>query len=523
MWSDLGYEQARDELAEVVRRLEVGRPLVSTTPWRCGSAARRWPAAAKSSSPGPASGCRRCSTRPRTRAAGVVTGRGQDRGADRRRSRQGAELVVGGAAGEHQPHALDVGDPHRLARAACRRRPTARRRRPARPAPGRPPTAAEQRLLGGVALLELQVARGRREVARRGPPSGRATTSVPTEFDRQPARRRGHPHGNGTDAREPRSCAGASTTRAADGSDAGPPGVNDAPLDRKPSTSTTSTQHAHGGDHVPDGHRRARGLRPTAHPRVHHPSPGARPDLRGSEAERRRPPCPRRTAAARPPTATSPWSWCGSPRPRRWRRAAGSGAATRTAATARRSTRCASSSARVSMRGVVVIGEGEKDEAPMLFNGEEVGNGWGPRLRRRGRPDRRHHADGQGHARTRSPCSRSPSGARCTTRPRCSTWRSWPSGRRRPTPSTSPLPVGREHPPGRGGEGASRSTTSRCACSTGRGTPTWSQEIRRTGARIQFISDGDVAGAISAARPNTGVDLLSASAAPPRGSSRRPR
>src|ERR1044071_6803744 len=32
----------------------------------------------------------------------------------------------------------------------------------------------------------------------------------------------------------------------------------------------------------------------------------------------------------------------------------------------------------VSMRGVVVIGEGEKDEAPMLFNGEEVGNGDGP-------------------------------------------------------------------------------------------------------------------------------------------------
>ena len=31
----------------------------------------------------------------------------------------------------------------------------------------------------------------------------------------------------------------------------------------------------------------------------------------------------------------------------------------------------------VAMRGVVVIGEGEKDEAPMLFNGEEVGDGTG--------------------------------------------------------------------------------------------------------------------------------------------------
>src|SRR5438067_5213686 len=34
----------------------------------------------------------------------------------------------------------------------------------------------------------------------------------------------------------------------------------------------------------------------------------------------------------------------------------------------------------VSMRGVVVIGEGEKDEAPMLFNGGEVGNGEGPQV-----------------------------------------------------------------------------------------------------------------------------------------------
>ena len=32
----------------------------------------------------------------------------------------------------------------------------------------------------------------------------------------------------------------------------------------------------------------------------------------------------------------------------------------------------------VSMQGVVVIGEGEKDAAPMLYNGEEVGSGEGP-------------------------------------------------------------------------------------------------------------------------------------------------
>lgn len=32
----------------------------------------------------------------------------------------------------------------------------------------------------------------------------------------------------------------------------------------------------------------------------------------------------------------------------------------------------------VDMAGTVVIGEGEKDEAPMLFNGEVVGSGQGP-------------------------------------------------------------------------------------------------------------------------------------------------
>src|SRR6266704_5129979 len=34
----------------------------------------------------------------------------------------------------------------------------------------------------------------------------------------------------------------------------------------------------------------------------------------------------------------------------------------------------------VSMDGVVVIGEGEKDEAPMLFNGESIGDGTGPQV-----------------------------------------------------------------------------------------------------------------------------------------------
>ena len=34
----------------------------------------------------------------------------------------------------------------------------------------------------------------------------------------------------------------------------------------------------------------------------------------------------------------------------------------------------------VSMDGVVVIGEGEKDEAPMLYNGEQIGDGSPPEV-----------------------------------------------------------------------------------------------------------------------------------------------
>ena len=34
----------------------------------------------------------------------------------------------------------------------------------------------------------------------------------------------------------------------------------------------------------------------------------------------------------------------------------------------------------VAINGVIIIGEGEKDEAPMLYNGEKVGNGSGPQV-----------------------------------------------------------------------------------------------------------------------------------------------
>jgi fructose-1,6-bisphosphatase II len=43
------------------------------------------------------------------------------------------------------------------------------------------------------------------------------------------------------------------------------------------------------------------------------------------------------------------------------------------------------------------------------------------------------------------------------------------------------------------------------------------EEVRSTGARIKFITDGDVAGAIMAAREGTGVDLLLGTGGTPEG------
>ena len=97
------------------------------------------------------------------------------------------------------------------------------------------------------------------------------------------------------------------------------------------------------------------------------------------------------------------------------RRPLGRAAATRTPPTPPPSTRCGSMIDSVSMDGMVVIGEGEKDEAPMLFNGEQVGNGAGPQSTspstRSTAPRSRRRA-----SRTRWRSSRSPSAARCSSR-----------------------------------------------------------------------------------------------------------
>ena len=93
----------------------------------------------------------------------------------------------------------------------------------------------------------------------------------------------------------------------------------------------------------------------------------------------------------------------------------------------------------LAIRGKVVIGEGERDEAPMLYIGEKVGMPRWPAHRHRPRPAGGHHHHRQGRARTRWRSSRmaeagnflhspddtymqtrSPSAAVCPT-----TWSTW--------------------------------------------------------------------------------------------------
>ena len=87
----------------------------------------------------------------------------------------------------------------------------------------------------------------------------------------------------------------------------------------------------------------------------------------------------------------------------------------------------------VAMDGVVVIGEGEKDEAPMLYNGEEVGDGNGPEVDVAVDPLEGTRLTAQGPAERDRGDRASPSAGRCSSRARPSTWTRSRAGPRRST------------------------------------------------------------------------------------------
>ena len=160
----------------------------------------------------------------------------------------------------------------------------------------------------------------------------------------------------------------------------------------------------------------------------------------------------------------------------------------------------------VSMRGVVVIGEGEKDEAPMLFNGEEVGDGNGPECDVAVDPIDGTTLMAKGMPNALAVLAVAERGAmfdpsavfymeKLATGPEAADV----------IDITAPIAENIRRVARAKHSDASDVTV--CVLDRPR-HESLVADVRAAGARIHFISDGDVAGAISAARPNTGIDLL---------------
>lgn len=160
----------------------------------------------------------------------------------------------------------------------------------------------------------------------------------------------------------------------------------------------------------------------------------------------------------------------------------------------------------VDMSGIVVIGEGEKDDAPMLHNGESVGNGQGPLCDVAVDPIDGTSLTAQGMNGAISVIALAPRGSmfdpqdsfymnKIVTGPeaasvidiRASVADNIASVAKAKSLQVSDITVVVLNRP--------RHTT-------------LIKEIRDTGARIKLIQDGDVAAAIETARPDTGIDLL---------------
>ena len=160
----------------------------------------------------------------------------------------------------------------------------------------------------------------------------------------------------------------------------------------------------------------------------------------------------------------------------------------------------------VSMAGCVVIGEGEKDEAPMLYNGEEIGNGQGPEVDVAVDPleGTRLTALGMPNAITTVALAERgtmyfPGAAvymdKIATGPESADAVSIDAS---PTDNVRAVA---------NAKGVSVSEVSVVVLDRPR-HEALVEELREAGAKVMLITDGDVAPAIAAAQPGTGVDVL---------------
>lgn len=160
----------------------------------------------------------------------------------------------------------------------------------------------------------------------------------------------------------------------------------------------------------------------------------------------------------------------------------------------------------VDMNGIVVIGEGEKDNAPMLHNGEVVGNGEGPNCDVAVDPIDGTSLTAQGMNGAISVIALAPRGSmfdpkdsfymnKIVTGPEAASVIDI-----RASVADNIAAVARAK---------SLQVTDITVVVLNRPRHrTLIEEIRNTGARIRLIQDGDVAAAIETARPETGIDLL---------------
>jgi len=164
---------------------------------------------------------------------------------------------------------------------------------------------------------------------------------------------------------------------------------------------------------------------------------------------------------------------------------------------------------------VVVIGEGEKDNAPMLFNGEEVGNGDGPDCDFAVDPIDGTTLMAKGLPNAISVLAVAERGAMFD-----------PSavfymhkiavGPDAIDAIDITAPIADNIRNVAKAKGMQVSDTTVCILDRPRHQQLIA-DVRATGARIRLISDGDVAGAISACRPESGTDLLAGVGGTPEG------
>ena len=160
----------------------------------------------------------------------------------------------------------------------------------------------------------------------------------------------------------------------------------------------------------------------------------------------------------------------------------------------------------VSMKGVVVIGEGEKDEAPMLFNGEEVGDGDGPEVDVAVDPIDGTTLTAKGMPNALSVMAVAERGSMYDASA-CFYMDKIVVGEEAAGAVDITAPVSHNIAAVAKAKGVGIEEVTVCVLDRPRHDGLVG-EVRATGARVKLISDGDVAGGVMAASGMAGVDML---------------